>query len=205
MTMKIICMARNYIAHAQEMDNPLPVKPMFFMKHENCIVRDNKPFHYPDFSTDVHHEIEVVFRISEEGRNIEEKSASRHYDQVGLGIDFTARDLQREARTSGAPWEISKAFDQSAPLSEFLPVSGFEDVNRISFRLSVNGKLVQEGNTSMMIFPVNEQIAYISRFVTLQPGDLIFTGTPDGVGPVKPGDHLEAWLEDRKMMDFYVR
>jgi acylpyruvate hydrolase len=203
--MKIICLARNYVAHARELNNPLPEKPLFFMKHENCIVRGNKPFYYPDFSSDVHHEVELVVKISKVGKNIDRKFAHRYYDEVGLGIDFTARDLQNEARQGGAPWEIAKSFDYSAPLSKFLPLKELGDINRITFRLDVNGKTVQQGDASLMIFPVDVQIAYISRFITLKTGDLIFTGTPAGVGPVKIGDRLQAWLGDKKMMDFYVK
>ena len=203
--MKIICLARNYVAHAKELNNPLPEKPLFFMKHENCIVRGNKPFFYPDFSSDIHYEVELVIRISKVGKNIEQKFAQRYYDKIGLGIDFTARDLQTEARENGAPWEIAKAFDYSAPLSELMPVSDFQDVNRISFKLDLNGNTVQEGNSELMIFPVDVQLAYISTFITLKTGDLLFTGTPAGVGPVKIGDHLEAYLEGKKMMDFFVK
>jgi len=203
--MKIICLARNYVAHARELNNPLPEKPLFFMKQENSIVRGNKPFYYPDFSSDVHYELELVLKISRVGKNIEKKFAHRYYDEIGLGIDFTARDLQTEARENGAPWEISKAFDYSAPLSDFLPVSEFEDINNLSFSLEINGNTVQEGNAGLMIFPVDVQIAYISRFITLKTGDLLFTGTPAGIGPVKIGDRLEAFLEGRKMMDFYIK
>jgi 2-keto-4-pentenoate hydratase/2-oxohepta-3-ene-1,7-dioic acid hydratase in catechol pathway len=203
--MKIICLARNYVAHARELNNPLPEKPLFFMKHENSIVRGNKPFYYPDFSTDIHYELELVLKISKVGKNIEKKFADRYYDEIGLGIDFTARDLQTEARKNGAPWEIAKAFDNSAPLSDFLPVSDFKDISSIAFQLDINGKRVQEGESGLMIFPVEVQIAYISRFITLKTGDLIFTGTPAGVGPVKIGDHLEAYLEGKKMLDFYVK
>jgi len=203
--MKIICLARNYIAHAKELNNPLPEKPLFFMKHETCIVRGNKPFFYPDFSSDVHFETELVLKISKVGKNIERKFASRYYDEVGLGIDFTARDLQSEAKKNGAPWEIAKAFDYSAPLSEFLPISEFKDINNVSFHLDLNGEKVQDGNSRSMIFPVDVQIEYISRFITLKTGDLLFTGTPAGVGPVKIGDRLEAYLEGKKMLDFLVR
>ena len=203
--MKIICLARNYVAHARELNNPLPEKPLFFMKHENSIVRGNKPFYYPDFSSDIHHEVELVLKISKVGKNIEKKFAHRYYDEVGLGIDFTARDLQKEARENGAPWEIAKAFDNSAPLSDFLPVSDFKDVSSISFYLDINGKRVQEGVAKLMIFPIDVQIAYISRFITLKTGDLIFTGTPAGVGAVKVGDRLEAYMEGKKMLDFYVK
>jgi acylpyruvate hydrolase len=203
--MKIICLARNYVAHARELNNPLPEKPMFFMKHENCILRDNKPFQYPDFSSDIHHEVELVLKISKPGRNINRSYADGFFDEVGLGIDFTARDLQREAREAGAPWEIAKAFDHSAPLSSFIPLRELGDVDRLSFRLDINGKTVQQGDTGLMIFPVDVQISYISRFIALEAGDLIFTGTPAGVGPVKVGDRLQAWLMDREMLDFYVK
>lgn len=198
-------MAKNYVAHVKEFDSIVPAEPVFFMKHENCIVRNNKPFYHPDFSENIHHEIEVVLKISKVGKNIEKKYAHRYFDQIGLGIDFTARDLQKKAKNSGNPWEISKAFDHSAPLSEFLPVSEFENINDLNFRLDVNGSTVQEGNTGRMIFPVDVQVSYISRYITLKTGDLLFTGTPEGVGPVKPGDRLEAWLEDRKLLDFQVK
>ncbi len=203
--MKIICMARNYAAHARELNNPLPAAPVFFMKHENCIVRNNQPFFYPDFSRDIQHEIEVVLRISREGKNIAGKFAHRHYDGVGLGVDFTARDLQEEAREKGLPWEKAKAFDHSAPLSEFIPAGRFDDINALRFHLNINGKTVQTASTSLMIFPAAEQISYISRFCTLRKGDLLFTGTPAGAGPVKREDHLEAYLEGRKMLDFYIK
>lgn len=203
--MKIICLAKNYVAHVREFDSSLPTEPVFFMKHENCIIRDNEPFYYPDFSENIHHEIEIVLKIGKTGKNIKRISAHRHFDEIGLGIDFTARDLQKKAKDSGHPWEISKAFDHSAPLGDFIPVSAFEDVNKLRFHLDVNGGTVQEGNTELMIFPFDEQIAYISRFVTLEKGDLLFTGTPAGVGPVRPGDRLEGWLEGRKLLDFQVR
>ena len=203
--MKIICIARNYVSHAKELDNPVPGDPVFFMKHENCIVRNNKPFFYPGFSSDIHHEVELVLRISRVGKNIEPKFAHTYYDGIGLGIDFTARDLQQEAKKGGLPWEIAKAFDFSAPLSAFIPVSAFGDIQDVDFHLDINGKTVQEGHSSLMIFPVDRQIAYISRFLTLKTGDLLFTGTPAGVGPVKVGDHLEAYLGEKKMLDFHVR
>jgi acylpyruvate hydrolase len=198
-------MAKNYVAHVQEFDSVIPSEPIFFMKHENCIVRNNKPFYLPDFSDDIHHEIEIVLKISRVGKNIDVKFAHRYFDEIGLGIDFTARDLQKKAKDHGNPWEISKAFDHSAPLSEFVPVSEFEDVNKLRFHLDVNGTTVQDGNTELMIFPLDVQISYISRYITLKTGDFLFTGTPDGVGQVKVGDHLEAWLEGRKMLDFEVK
>ncbi len=203
--MKIICMARNYVAHAKEFNNPLPEHPVFFMKHENSIVRNNKPFFYPDFSQDIHHELEIVVKFSKVGKSIEQRYANTYYDKIGLGIDFTARDLQDAAKAKGHPWEVAKAFDNSAPVSEFIPVSRFADINNINFRLNINGTTVQQASTSLMIFPVDRQISYISRYITIKTGDLLFTGTPAGVGPVKIGDHLEAWLEDRKLLDFYIR
>jgi acylpyruvate hydrolase len=198
-------MAKNYVAHVNEFDSVVPAEPVFFMKHENCIVRNNKPFYLPDFSNNIHHEIEIVLKICKVGKNIDKKFAYRYFDKIGLGIDFTARDLQKKAKDSGNPWEISKAFDHSAPLSKFVPVSDFENVNKINFRLDINGTTVQDGNTALMIFPVDVQISYISRYITLKTGDLLFTGTPQGVGPVKAGDRLEAWLEERKLMDFLVK
>jgi 2-keto-4-pentenoate hydratase/2-oxohepta-3-ene-1,7-dioic acid hydratase in catechol pathway len=198
-------MAKNYVAHVKEFDSMVPTEPVFFMKHENCIVRNNKPFFLPDFSENIHHEIEIVVKINKVGKNIDKKFANRYFDEIGLGIDFTARDLQKKAKDRGFPWEISKAFDHSAPLSKFLPVTDFEDVNNLRFRLKKNGTTVQDGNTSLMIFPLDVQISYISRYITLKTGDLLFTGTPEGVGQVKVGDHLEAWLEDRKLLDFHVK
>ncbi|MBL7110438.1 MAG: fumarylacetoacetate hydrolase family protein [Bacteroidales bacterium] len=203
--MKIICMARNYVAHAKELNNPLPEHPVFFMKHENSIVRNNKPFFYPDFSKEIHHELEIVVKFSKVGKSIERRYANTYFDEIGLGIDFTARDLQDAAKAKGHPWEVAKAFDNSAPISKFIPVSIFEDINNLSFRLDINGTTVQEASSSLMIFPIDRQISYISRYITLKTGDLLFTGTPAGAGPVKIGDHLEAWLEDRKLLDFFIK
>ena len=203
--MKIICIGQNYVKHARELNNPIPDVPIFFMKHEACIVRNNRPFFYPDFSREIHHEVEIVIKIGRLGKKIERRFAHRYYDQIGIGIDFTARDLQDRARQSGLPWEISKAFDHSAPVSRFIPKTEFSDIRNICFHLDLNGKTVQQATTNEMIFSVDELISYLSGFITLKSGDLIFTGTPSGVGPVKTGDHLEAYIEERKMMDFYVR
>ncbi|KPK85440.1 MAG: 2-hydroxyhepta-2,4-diene-1,7-dioate isomerase [Bacteroides sp. SM23_62_1] len=203
--MKIICIGRNYVEHARELNNPLPQNPIFFMKHEACIVRNNKPFFYPDFSQNIHHEVEIVVKIGRLGKAIAKKYADRYYDEIGIGIDFTARDLQDDARKKGLPWEVAKAFDNSAPISRFYNKKDFPDIQNISFHLDINGKTVQHSNTANMIFPVDELISYVSRFITLKTGDLIFTGTPSGVGPVAIGDHLEAFIEDKKMMDFWVR
>lgn len=193
------------MAHAKELNNPLPEHPVFFMKHENSIVRNNKPFFYPDFSKEIHHELEIVVKFSKVGKSIERRYANTYFDEIGLGIDFTARDLQDAAKAKGHPWEVAKAFDNSAPISKFIPVSIFEDINNLSFRLDINGTTVQEASSSLMIFPIDRQISYISRYITLKTGDLLFTGTPAGAGPVKIGDHLEAWLEDRKLLDFFIK
>ncbi len=203
--MKIICIGRNYVAHALELKNEVPTKPVFFLKPDSALVISNRPFFYPGFSSDVHHELEVVIRIDRLGRSIEEQYASRYFSEIGLGIDFTARDLQAEQKKNGLPWEIAKGFDYSAPVSEFFPVSRFGDIHDLSFRLDLNGKTVQEGSTSLMIFTFEKIIAYVSRFMTLKTGDLIFTGTPAGVGPVAINDRLEAYLEGEKVMDFPVK
>ena len=203
--MKIICIGRNYVDHAKELNNEVPSKPVFFMKPDSALVTANRPFFYPDFSNDVHHELEVVIRINRLGRSIEERHAQRYFSEIGLGVDFTARDLQSEMKKKGLPWEIAKGFDYSAPVSEFLPVSKFKDLHNLTFQLDLNGTPVQNGNTSLMIFSFEKIISYVSRYVTLKTGDLIFTGTPAGVGPVAINDRLEAYLEGEKLMDFPVK
>jgi len=203
--MKIICIGRNYAEHAKELNNPLPSAPVFFMKPETSILTRNRPFYYPDFSVDIHYETEIVLRICKVGKNISERFAHTYYDAIGLGIDFTARDLQQNAREKGLPWEPAKAFDNSAPISEFLPVTELQDVHDLEFRLLINGIQVQKGLASEMIFSYEKIISYVSRFITLKMGDLIFTGTPAGVGPVKIGDRLDAYLDDRKMLSFLIK
>jgi 2-keto-4-pentenoate hydratase/2-oxohepta-3-ene-1,7-dioic acid hydratase in catechol pathway len=203
--MKVICIGRNYAEHAKELKNPIPKVPVFFMKHESCIVRNNKPFYYPDFSRNIHYEAEIVFKIGKAGKKIEKKFASRYYSEIGMGIDFTARDLQEEARKAGLPWEICKAFDNSAPLSRFIQKKEFPDTSDIHFRLDLNGKTVQQASTRDMIFSIEDLISYVSGFITLKTGDIIFTGTPSGVGPVKIGDHLEGYIGERKMLNFFVK
>jgi 2-keto-4-pentenoate hydratase/2-oxohepta-3-ene-1,7-dioic acid hydratase in catechol pathway len=175
------------------------------MKPDSALVINNRPFFYPEFSNDVHHELEVVIRINRLGRSIEEQFADRYYNEVALGVDFTARDLQAEQKKKGLPWEIAKGFDYSAPISEFFPVEKFGDIHHLSFRLDLNGKTVQDGNTSLMIFSFEKIISYVSRYMTLKTGDLIYTGTPAGVGPVAINDRLEAYLEGEKLMDFPVK
>ncbi len=203
--MKIICIGRNYVAHAKELNNPLPTNPVFFLKPDTSIIIRNRPFFYPDFSKDIHYEVELVLKISKNGRHIPEKFASTYYDEIGIGIDFTARDLQQQQKEKGLPWEIAKAFDGSAPIGKFLKLDAYQDTSKIQFHLLKNSEKVQDGNSELMIFSFNKIVSYVSQFITLKMGDLIFTGTPAGVGPVKIGDRLEAFIEDQKMLDFRVK
>ena len=204
--MKIICIGRNYVAHAQEMKNEIPEEPVYFMKPDSALLRNNDPFYIPDWTNEVHHEIELVIKISRLGKNIEKRFAHRYFDEVGLGIDFTARDVQRQLKDKGLPWEKAKAFDQAAVLSStFFEKTVLPDTEAIGFKLNINGKTAQEGNSKLMIFSFEEIIAHVSKYVTLKIGDLIYTGTPAGVGPVKIGDHLEGYLEDKKLLDFMVK
>ena len=206
--MKIFAVGWNYLNHNKEMNRALlPQEPVLFMKPDTALLRNNDPFYVPSFSNEVHYETELVVRINRVGRAIEERFASRYYDEVGLGIDFTARDLQRECIAKGLPWERAKAFDYSAALSpEFIPLSELGgDVQRLHFSMSLNDELRQQGDTSQMIFGVNRLIAYVSHFVTLKIGDLLYTGTPVGVGPVRPGDRIRASLEGRLLLDFDIK
>lgn len=203
--MKIICVGWNYPDHNTEMKHESVGEPLIFMKPDSALLRENKPFFIPDFSKQVEYEVELVVRINRLGKNISEKFASRYYEEVALGIDFTARDLQQRQRALGAPWEIAKAFDNSAVISDFIPLSTLANAEGISFSLSKNGVEVQRGNTRDMLFSVNQIIAYVSRFFTLKIGDLIYTGTPAGVGPVVMGDYLEGFIEDNKMLNFFVK
>jgi 2-keto-4-pentenoate hydratase/2-oxohepta-3-ene-1,7-dioic acid hydratase in catechol pathway len=203
--MKIIAIGRNYAEHAKELNNPVPGVPVIFMKPDTALLRENKAFYHPDFSEDIHHEIEVVIKISKEGKNISEKFAANYFEEVALGVDFTARDIQSRHKEKGLPWELAKSFDNSAPVSVFVPKSNFEDLKDLNFRLDVNGQTRQQGNTSFMLFSFGYIIAFVSKYITLKKGDLIFTGTPAGVGKVNIGDRLEGFLEDEKMLDFYVK
>lgn len=204
--MKIICIGRNYVAHAKELNNEVPDEPVFFMKPDSALLRNNDPFYLPGWTNDVHHEIELVVKINRLGKNIEKRFAHRYYDEIGLGIDFTARDIQQKLKEKGLPWEKAKAFDQSAVLgSTFIDKKEFPDLKNISFRLLKNGNIVQEGNSSLMIFDFDEIISQISRYITLKIGDLIYTGTPAGVGAVGIGDRLEGFLEERKLFDFEIK
>ena len=203
--MKIICIGRNYINHAKELNNPVPEKPVFFMKPDTALLLKHNPFFYPDFSNEIHYETELVVKIHRNGKHIDEKFAHKYYNEIGIGIDFTARDLQAEAKKKGLPWEIAKAFDQSAPVGRFLPKEKFEDVGNINFSLKINGELRQKGNSKNMIFSIDKIIAYVSQFITLRTGDLIFTGTPEGVGPTKINDNFEAFIENEKLLEFNVK
>src|ERR1700733_14847108 len=203
--MKIIAIGRNYAEHAKELNNPVPATPVIFMKPDTALLKDNKPFYHPDFSQDIHHEIEVVLKVSKEGKHISEKFAGDYFDQIALGVDFTARDIQQRHKEKGLPWELAKAFDGSAPVSEFVPKSQFADIYNLNFNLDVNQQTRQRGNTKDLLFSFDRIIAFVSSYITLKKGDLIFTGTPQGVGKVSIGDRLEAYLEDVKMLDFYVK
>jgi 2-keto-4-pentenoate hydratase/2-oxohepta-3-ene-1,7-dioic acid hydratase in catechol pathway len=203
--MKIFAIGQNYVEHNKELNSKHPTEPVVFMKPDTAVLRNNKPFFIPDFSKQVEYEVELVVRINRLGKNISEKFASRYYEEVALGVDFTARDLQQRQRALGAPWEIAKAFDNSAVISDFIPLSTLANAEGISFSLSKNGVEVQRGNTRDMLFSVNQIIAYVSRFFTLKIGDLIYTGTPAGVGPVVIGDHLEGFIEGNKMLNFFVK
>ncbi len=203
--MKIIAIGRNYAEHAKEMNSAVPKQPIFFMKPETSIIRNNKPFFYPDFSKEVHYETEIVIKICRLGKNIETQFANRYYDEIGLGIDFTARDLQQKCKEKGKPWEMAKSFDGSAPLSHFVDKNKFDNLQNLNFSLELNKKQVQIGNTKDMIFSFDEIISYVSKFVTLKIGDLIFTGTPVGVGEVKKGDNLVGKIEDEEYLNFFVK
>lgn len=204
--MKIICIGRNYVAHTKELGNEIPEEPVIFMKPDSALLRNNEPFYIPDWSNDVHYELELVVRINRLGKFIERKFANRYYSAIGLGIDFTARDVQNRLKDKGLPWEKSKAFDRSAVISsEFVQMDELPDPASIKFQLELNGQTVQSGDSALLIFPIDELIAQVSKYFTLKIGDLIYTGTPAGVGPVKIGDHLEGFLEGRKMFSFEVK
>ena len=202
--MKIICIGRNYLAHVKELDNDLPTKPMFFMKPETALLPAGEAFPYPGFSQKVHYETELVLRICRSGRAIDEKSAYAYYDAITVGIDFTARDLQSECKAKGHPWEIAKAFDFSAPIGSFKKISALKHPEDIDFGMKLNGEWVQQGHSCDMIFSFDKIVSYVSQFVTLQEGDYIFTGTPQGVGEVKVGDRLELFLEGDLNFEFPV-
>jgi len=203
--MKIICVGRNYSAHIEELKNEKPDTPIIFLKPETALVKHNEPVFHPEFTNELHHEIEIVLRICKEGKYIQADFAENYFDAIGIGIDFTARDLQNKLKEKGLPWEISKAFNQSAPVSEFLAKDKITDLQNIDFKLTVNQQERQIGNSKSMIFSFAEIITYASMFFTLKTGDLIFTGTPAGVKKVEIGDHLEGWMLGNKLLDFYIK
>jgi acylpyruvate hydrolase len=197
--MKIFCIGRNYLEHAKELNNAVPTKPVVFMKPPTALLLDGKPLYYPDFTKNLHYELEIVLKISKNGKAIQPEFAHRYYDKIALGIDFTARDVQDEMKAKSLPWELAKAFDNSAVLSDFVPLENF-DKNNILFNLTKNGETVQNGATADLIFSFDTLIAFISQYFTLQQGDLIYTGTPAGVGPVVVGDKLEGFLEGKPLL-----
>ncbi len=203
--MKILAVGRNYTEHIAEMNNERPDEPVIFTKPDTALLKKDAPFYYPDFSNDIHFETEILLRICKEGKNIAEKFAADYYDRIGIGIDFTARDLQTKAREKGLPWAIAKGFNGSAPISDFLPTTTFADKGNINFRLELDGQVRQEGNTGLMLFNFEQIIAYLSKFFTLKQGDIIFTGTPKGVGPIQVGNQLVAYIEDQKMLSCEVK
>ncbi|MBY0427462.1 MAG: fumarylacetoacetate hydrolase family protein [Cytophagales bacterium] len=202
--MKIICVGRNFVAHAQELKNDIPKEPVIFLKPDTALLKDNAPFYLPDFSSDIHHEVEVVYKICKEGKNIEERFARKYINEVGLGIDFTARDLQTRLKNAGLPWELSKGFNGSAVISQFIPIQDL-DLHNLSFSLQKNDLMVQNSNTSLVLFPIEQIISFVSKYFTLKMGDLIYTGTPEGVGPVKIGDRLVGTLEGKEMFNFEIK
>jgi acylpyruvate hydrolase len=204
--MKIICIGKNYLKHVKEFDGKVPEELCFFMKPDTALLKDNESFYHPDFSKEIHHEVEIVVKIDKVGKNIQKQFAHKYYSEIGIGIDFTARDLQWKLKEQGLPWEKAKAFDNSAPIGKkFIPVASIIDVNNINFHLEINGKTVQKGNTSDMIFKIDDIIAEVSKYITLKTGDLIYTGTPEGVSPVKIGDNLKAYFEGECLLDFDIK
>ncbi len=204
--MKILAVGMNYAAHNKEMSHTLELtEPTIFMKADSALLKDGKPFFIPDFSKEIHYETEIVVKIDRLGKNIAERFAHRYYHEVTVGIDFTARDWQRRLRAEGLPWELSKSFDHSAVVGTFVSLEDVGNIDDLSFHLDLNGARAQTGWTGDMLFSVDKIVAYVSRFFTLKMGDLIYTGTPAGVGPVKIGDHLEGYIGERKLLDFHVR
>jgi 2-keto-4-pentenoate hydratase/2-oxohepta-3-ene-1,7-dioic acid hydratase in catechol pathway len=203
--MKIICVGRNYTDHIKELENNKPKEPVLFLKPDSSIILNNKPFFIPDFSQNIHYELELIIKISRLGKHIQEKFSHKYYDFIGLGIDFTARDLQSDLKSKGLPWEKSKAFDGSCFISKWINKSEFNDVNNLNFKLNKNGKTVQKTNSKLMLWKIDELISYISTFFTLKIGDVIFTGTPAGVGKVLIGDNLEGFIEDNKIFNLNIK
>ncbi len=203
--MKIFCIGRNYAEHAKELNNEVPDAPVIFMKPQTALLQNNKPFYFPDFTKDLHYETEIVLKIGKNGKNISDKFAINYIDSITVGIDFTARDLQNQQKAKGLPWEISKAFDHSAVIGKWMPLTDFKKLNNIYFCMYQNKVMKQNGNTKDLIFPFEKVISYISKFFTLQKGDLLFTGTPFGVGQVQIGDKIEAFVENDSLLEFEIK
>ena len=203
--MKLICIGRNYTDHIKELENEKPTDPVVFLKPDTAILLKKQPFFIPDFSNDVHHEVEILVKINKVGKHIAKKFAHKYYDEIGLGIDFTARDLQAKLKEKGLPWEKAKAFDGAAVIGNWMPKEAIQDVNRLSFSLEKNGEVVQSGNTSHMLWKIHELIEYVSKYFTLKIGDIIFTGTPAGVGRVNAEDKLVGFIENKQMFSITVK
>ena len=203
--MKIFCVGRNYVEHARELNNPVPEEPILFIKPSTALLREGKAFYFPDFTREIHHELELVVKITKNGRHVAPEFASSYYDEMTLGLDFTARDIQSRLKAKGHPWEIAKAFDYSAPVGDWIPFPADAKTKALSFRLIKNGDVVQQGSTDQMIFPIDSLIVHVSRYFKLQSGDLLFTGTPAGVGPIAIGDVLEGYLGDRKLLHCEIK
>lgn len=202
--MKIICIARNYVEHAKELNNTIPKSPVFFIKPDTSLLQKERNFYIPEFSCDIHYEVEIVLRISKAGKYIQPEFAHKYFDQISLGIDFTARDLQSELKKNGYPWEIAKGFDGAAVVGFFLDKNDY-DLSNLNFKLLKDGETVQQGNTSLMIHNFSKIIAESSKYFTLKTGDLIMTGTPSGVGPVSAGDVLSGYIEDQKIFEVSIK
>jgi 2-keto-4-pentenoate hydratase/2-oxohepta-3-ene-1,7-dioic acid hydratase in catechol pathway len=203
--MKLICIGRNYTKHIEELQNEKPTDPVVFIKPDTAILLKNQPFFIPDFSDDVHHEVEILVKINKVGKHIDKKFAHKYYDEIGLGIDFTARDLQSQLKEKGLPWEKAKSFDGAAVVGKWLPKTKFENVDDIQFKLLKNDKVVQDGNTNLMLWKIDELIEYVSKYFTLKIGDIIFTGTPAGVGKVVANDKLKGYIENDELFSITVK
>ena len=203
--MKIFAVGRNYAEHIAELNNERPDQPVIFTKPETAVIKNGNPFYYPSFSQDIHFEVEIVLKISKNGKNIDKRFASKYYDQIALGIDFTARDVQSKLKEKGLPWDLAKGFDGSAPISKFFDKDHFGELNNLEFSLKQNNDIKQEGNTKLMLFDFDTIISFVSKYFTLKKGDFIFTGTPKGVGPVAIGDHLEGFIQDKKLLDVEIK
>lgn len=203
--MKIICIGRNYVEHASELNNEVPGEPVFFMKPDTALLPAGKDFYIPDFSSDIHHEVELVLRVCKEGKHVAEEFASKYFDQITVGLDFTARDVQQKQKEKGLPWEPAKAFDNSAPVGIFISLNEVKNIKDINFELRKNGVTVQSGQSALMLFNFEKIISFVSRYVTLRKGDFIFTGTPKGVSRIEAGDQLEAFLEGKSLLKVNVK